>query len=88
MAHLFRLPSIARMSTSSLCPRRADVARTMLRWLGYSAIENLQRNVVNGQTRWQVTAYHDDHVVVARAPTRTAAWYEACRMGEWLQTQD
>ena len=68
--------------------QRTAYAHIMLRWLGYTATENLERNLVTGQTCWQVTARGDEHVIIARAVTQAAAWFEACRMGEWLQSEE
>ena len=67
---------------------RTDYACLMLRWLGYSATENLQRNLATGQTYWQVTARNEHCAIVVRAPTQSAAWVEACRMSEWLLCKD
>ncbi len=68
--------------------QRTYYACTMLRWLGYAATERCQRNLATGETCWQVTAEGGGHVIVARADSRAAAWFEACRLGEWLEGQD
>jgi hypothetical protein len=67
---------------------RTDYACLMLRLLGYSATENLQRDLASGQTRWQITARNESGVIVVRAPTQSAAWAEACRMSERLLCED
>ncbi len=67
---------------------RTQYASTMLRWLGYTARDRLERDFVTCHPSWQVTAEGEEDVIIARAPTRTEAWFEACRMAEWLVSQD
>ena len=47
--------------------QRTHYASTMLRWLGYTASDRLQRDFVTCQTCWQVTAEGEENVIIARA---------------------